>query len=281
MYGLSLTISVKSKTDNDLTTLDARLYPSKRSRFGLNHKGVFSIENDITKASVGTPSRPPFLSKGFSSPATAATQSESPVAPSRPSHRNKAVKLRRERQFHDAAVATSAAGCPIRFKVCLTWHALLTVGEQRDGHCLHLPERERVSRLWRNLRNLYRKHGRPFYVMRAPEYAPNKGAHLHLVICLPESLLSDLLAVLSHVTGSTHDVEAVFTSAERKNGHIARSACRGWLVQRNLRIGNGGEVGAADYLSKAMSRHSVEVQYRLTDELSALVKRYRAQKTAA
>jgi len=61
---------------------------------------------------------------------------------------------------------------------------------------------------------------------------------------------------------------------------VARSACHGWLVQRNTRVGNGGERDAASYIAKSVTQDGFQVQYRLSDALSALVRRHRAQISA-
>lgn len=239
------------------------------------------MQHDDDGVDIGTASRAPFLSKAKATSPTSTRQTKSSVGHRRPSHRKRAAQRKRERLFTDAANATTAAGHPVTFKVCLTWHALTTAGERREGNALHLSERERVSRLWRNLRGLYRRHGLPFYVMRAPEHAGNKGAHLHLAFCLPSRLLSDLVAVLVQHTGASQDIETTFTASERRRGYVARSACRGWLVQRNMRIGAGGERGAAGYLAKSVRHDGVQVQYRISDELSGLVRQHRAAQRGA
>jgi len=181
------------------------------------------------------------------------------------------AQARRGRHFDTAASVATQAGYPFTIVFCLTWHAL-NEGDRRDGHSLGLSEPARVSRLWRNLKNLCHRHGLPFCALRAPEHDARKGSHLHVAMHLPDRLLSDLLDVIARLTGAPPDVTATFTSTERRRGHIARSGCRGWLVQRNLRIGTGGERGAAAYLSKAMTRAGVVTQYRLSDYLSGLVR---------
>jgi hypothetical protein len=185
--------------------------------------------------------------------------------------RDAEAQARRAQLFDTAASVATQAGYPITFVFCLTWRTL-NQGERRPGHSLGLPEPARVSRLWRNLKNLCHRHGLPFCAMRAPEYDAGKGSHLHVAIHLPPHLLPDLLDVLSRLTGAPHDVTATFTSFERKRGHLARSGCKGWLVQRNVRVGTGGEQGAAEYLSKARTRAGVVTQYRLSDFLSGLVR---------
>jgi hypothetical protein len=235
------------------------------------------MHHDDDGLDIGTASRAPYISKGCST----GSKGKGSGGPSRAGHRGRAAQRKRQRLFTDAADATTAAGHPVTFKVCLTWRLLTTAGERREGNALHLSEPERVSRLWRNLRGLYRRHGLPFYVMRAPEHAGNKGSHLHLAFCLPSRLLSDLVAVLVQHTGASQDIETTFTASERKRGYVARSACRGWLVQRNTRIGAGGERGAAGYISKAVRHDGVQVQYRLSDELSGLVRQHRAAQGGA
>lgn len=271
-----MTVFVKYKTDNTAHPSMSGLLPDFRSWFVQRYKGFQDMLHDDDGVDFGTTPRGPYISKPKPSPILSTKQAKTINRHRRPSHRKQAAQRKRERQFIEAAEASAAAGHPITFKVCLTWHALTSAGERREGNALHLPERERVSRLWRNLRGLYRRHGLPFYIMRAPESAGDKGSHLHLALCLPPHLLSDLVAMISQHTGAAQDIEATFTASERKGGYVARSACRGWLVQRNMRIGNGGERGAAEYISKSVKHDDVQVQYRLSGELSALVKQHRA-----
>jgi hypothetical protein len=212
----------------------------------------------------------PISSRPYYSKASEGISTEQ--TPARPTHRNRAAQGKRQRQFAAAAVASSAAQYPLTFTFCLTWDALARAGERRDGHCLHLPEAKRVSRLWRNLKSMCRRHGLTFIAMRGPEYDARKGSHMHVSMHLPDYLLPDLVNILTHITGAPADIATSFTASEMKRGYKARSACRGWLVQRNMRAGNGGDVRVAEYLSKASSRAGVVVQYRLSDALSALVK---------
>ena len=189
------------------------------------------------------------------------------------SSRERSAKQQREkraRRYAMAAQLSSAAGYPLTHHLTLTWGALKE-GERRDGHCLHLPEPEVVSRLWRNLKNLMRKHGLPFIAMRAPEYDNQRSCHLHVVIHLPKQLTPDLLRVVENLTGAPNDTTTIFTVIERQKGYIARSGCCGWLLQENRRVGAGGELGLAGYITKSTQRPEIGSRYYLSGDLSRLL----------
>jgi hypothetical protein len=161
-------------------------------------------------------------------------------------------------------------GYPLTYQLTLTWNALQH-GERRDGHCLHLPEADAVTRLWRNIKNLTKSNNLPFIAMRAPEYDTRRGSHVHIALYLPKKLTPALIRVIENLTGAPNDTTATFTIMERERGHLARSACRGWLLQENRRVGAGGESGLAQYLAKAAQRPKNASRYYLSGDLSRLV----------
>ncbi len=180
-------------------------------------------------------------------------------------------RAKRAEQFKAAASAASAAGYPFTHQVTITWGACKQ-GERRHGHSLDLTEPAIVSRLWRNLKGLMKKNGLPFVAMRAPEYDAQKGCHLHVAMHATDNITPSLIDVIERLTGAPDDTTNVFTMAERRKGFMARSSCCGWLLQKNLRIGAGGEHGLAGYLGKAMPQAEVKAQYRLSDDLHQLTK---------
>ena len=185
----------------------------------------------------------------------------------------RSAKQQREKralQYKTGAQVSARMGYPLTHQLTLTWNALQH-GERRDGHCLHLPEPEAVSRLWRNLKNMLRKRGLPFIAQRAPEYDAQRGLHLHVALHLPERLTRDLISLVENLTGAPDDTTAVFTITERNKGHVARSACRGWLLQENRRVGGGGELGLSQYLAKSTQRPEVSSRYKLSTDLLRLV----------
>mgnify|MGYP006946483174 CR=1 FL=1 len=177
---------------------------------------------------------------------------------------------KRAQRYRTAAQVSSSMGYPLTHQLTLTWNALQH-GERRDGHCLHLPEPDAVSRLWRNLKRLMKKHGLPFIAMRAPEYDNQRHRHLHVALHMPKQLTPALVDVIENLTGAPNDTTAAFSVAERNRGYLARSACRGWLLQENRRVGAGGELALAGYLTKSAQRPEITSRYYLSGDLSRLV----------
>lgn len=182
----------------------------------------------------------------------------------------KQQREKRAQRYTWAARVSAAAGYPLTHHLTLTW-AALRHGERRDGHCLHLSEPEVVRRLWRNLKHLHRKHGMPFVGMRAPEYDARRGQHLHLALHLPEQLVPDFVQVIERLTGAPTDTTVIFTVGERHRGYVARSACHGWLMQENRRVGAGGEVGLAEYAAKSAQKPEGGARYKLSTDLLSLM----------
>lgn len=182
------------------------------------------------------------------------------------------VREKRAHKYAQAAQVSSAVGYPLTHQLTLTWNALAQ-GERRDGHSLHLPEPEVVGRLWRNLKHMLRKSGLPFIAMRAPEYDAKRASHLHVAMHLPDDCTTDLIQVIENLTGAPNDTTTIFTTTERNRGYLARSGCRGWLLQENRRLGAGGELGLVGYLTKASKRPEVVSRYRLSGDLSRLIPR--------
>lgn len=182
----------------------------------------------------------------------------------------KQQREKRAQRYTTAAQVSARMGYPLTYQLTLTWNALQH-GERRDGHCLHLPEPDAVTRLWRNLKHLTKSNGLPFIAMRAPEYDARRGSHIHVALYLPERLTPALIRVIENLTGAPDDTTTVFTIAEINRGYLARSACHGWLLQGNRRVGTGGELGLTKYLTKSAQRRENASRYYLSGDLSRLV----------
>jgi hypothetical protein len=176
---------------------------------------------------------------------------------------------RRKARFTAAAKLSADAGYPLTCQMTLTWHAL-QYGELREGNCLDMPETKILSRLWRNLKHLAKTNGLPFIAMRAPENDAHKGLHVHIALHLPEHLRPALIRVVEKLTGAP-DGQEKFKCAERNRGYFARSGCKGWLLQENRRVGAGGEIGLATYLTKSARRPESTSRYYLSGDLSRIV----------
>lgn len=207
------------------------------------------------------------------------TQAKPPTKRPALTARERSAKQQREKRtarYTAAAKLSASTGYPLTYHITLTWHAL-QYGELREGNCLDMSETQILSRLWRNLKHLAKTNGLPFIAMRAPESDERKGAHVHIAMHLPEHLRPALIRVIEKLTGAPDEREK-FTCAEHNRGFLARSGCKGWLLQENRRIGAGGEIGLATYLAKSARRPESASRYYLSGDLSRLVAN--AHKTA-
>jgi hypothetical protein len=162
--------------------------------------------------------------------------------------------------------------------VTVAWHALETVGERRDGHCLGLPPAERDRRVWAALRRVASRHAVPFVAVRAPEHDRQRGQHLHLALHLPgDDAIRDALAAIERLTGALAD-DVTITGrplsglGRQRQGVVAASPCRGWMLQRAVTGGGGSAVALAQYLAKSAGRDVALGQHRLSNALAALAR---------
>jgi len=195
---------------------------------------------------------------------------------------SRADDQRRRRQWFVAAVAAETAGHPLSITLHITWGALKhDNGAMGSKAFLGLPEIERQKKLWTSMRQVVIRHGVPWLAGTAPEHDAHRKLHLHMVMHLPDSAIHDAVACLERLTGVrtewTEPRGRTFHGPGRQvYGAVAKSACGGWLLQRNLRVGVSGSEGIAAYASKASGKALVEGQYRLSNALSALEKSHRA-----
>ena len=189
----------------------------------------------------------------------------------------RAMARRRVTDWTAAASAAEAAGHPLNVALHITWSALAG-GDRREGHCLGVPAVERERRLWRVLRLVAVRARVPWLAARAPEHDKARGLHLHMVLHLPDAAaIRDAIGQVERLTGAP--AEFVDTSGRkvrglgrRHHGVVARSACGGWLWQRNIEALGGGGIGIAQYAAKGTGKAAVEGQHRLSNELSALAR---------
>lgn len=184
---------------------------------------------------------------------------------------------RRRRQWLRAAAATEAAGFPLTVAITVTWSACIAA-DPLPGHALGLPEEARSARLWGGLRRLAKRHGvQAFLAARAPEYDSQKGAHLHLMVHLPDAALRELVTLIERITGARAenmnmpDGVSMKIGGKLRHGVLARGALGAWMIQRNIRAGDGGTEGFIDYMSKQPRSEKVRTQHRLSGDLLALI----------
>jgi len=221
----------------------------------------------------------------FSPPAAAGPRAGATIVWEKPAprlpdpRRQRAERKRREKQWLNAASGAERAGWPLNTAIHFTWHALMTAGERLPGNVLHHPECERVGIVWRRLRHHLKDHGEPFLAARAPERSGEKGPHLHLALHWPRPY-EELVVLVETLTGAPREYLREPESPawersptkDRKRGYVARSDCGGWLVQTNVRPGEGGSEGLLGYLSKSARTDRDQPQFRLSDALSDLAR---------
>lgn len=194
-----------------------------------------------------------------------------------------------EREWLNSAEALLANGKPINVFATFTWSALL-LDDRRDGHYLGLPEAERSNDISREFRRILRKHGQPFYALRAPEYDATRGSHLHLALHVPHDLGEEMIALIERVTGAPRDpaigyrhrhhpdIAKPLPTAGRNVQGVAASARpehgRGWMVQWNLREEDGGRDTLIGYMRKHKPTGKVDGQYRRSNALTSLTRQY-------
>lgn len=183
---------------------------------------------------------------------------------------------RRVAEWTAAAEAAEAAGYPINVALHITWSALAG-GECRPGHCLGLAAPKREVRIWSGMRQVAARAKVPWLAARAPEYDRKRGLHLHTMLHLPdEAALRDAVRQIEKLTGAPAEWidpagRSVRSAGRTTHGVVARSACGGWLLQRNV-AALGASIGIAAYAAKGDGKAHVEGQHRLSNALSALAR---------
>ena len=172
----------------------------------------------------------------------------------------KADQRRRRSEWSRSVDATVQAGFPI--------NAHITILSDVD----HIEEI--TSAMWRRLRRLMQRKGLPFYAVRAPEYARNRGQHLHIALHLPPSLYGDVAAALVEVTGAR--MAGWFDVAGRSLGStlgvVAKSSCGGWMLQRHVEDAGGCPKRLIAYAAKGDGKHKAIGRHQRSGELSQLTR---------
>lgn len=192
----------------------------------------------------------------------------------------KASERRRQAQWIAAAIAAADAGTPFNVAVHLTWFNLAN-GDRRGGRSdiLGLDLAEREKRVWAALRQIAVRHGVDWIAARAPEYIGHRGQHLHLAVHLPDMALADVIEAVQRLTGVPAEWvdfrgRSSRSAGRNSRGVIGRSACGGWLIQRNTRKGADGGSGIMAYAAKGDGKAQVEGQHRLSNAAAALAREH-------
>lgn len=188
----------------------------------------------------------------------------------------KASAKRRRDDWAAADAAATAAGHPLNVALHVTWSGLMA-GDRRHGHVLGLSETLREKRFWSGLRLVAARAGVPWLAARGPEFDRTRGLHLHLVLHLPDvAALRHAVQVIERLSGAPAEWfdakgRTVQGLGRRHYGVVGRSACGGWLLQRNDPE-RGGTGALVAYAGKATCADQVEGQHRLSHELAALIR---------
>lgn len=176
----------------------------------------------------------------------------------------KADQRRRRQEWSQSVDATMRAGFPI--------NAHITILSDVD----HIEEV--TSAMWRRLRRLMQRKGVPFYAVRAPEYARNRGQHLHIALHLPPSLYGDVATALVEVTGSP--MAGWFDVAGRSLGNtlgvVTKSDCGGWMLQRHVDGAGGCPKRLITYAGKGDGKHKAVGRHQRSGELIQLTRQFAA-----
>jgi len=204
-------------------------------------------------------------------------RTEAQKAQSRANWVLKASRRRRVSEWTQAATGAARIGMPLNVALHITWSALY-VGDRRDGHILGLPPLDRDKRLWAALRLCAARAGVPFLAARGPEYDKRRGLHLHVVLHLPDTrAIRDCMDVVEKLTGAPAEWSdmrgrKIPGLGRKHDGVVARSACRGWFLQKHIAASGGDGLGIAAYAAKGDGKAAVEGQHRLSYALKALAK---------
>lgn len=153
----------------------------------------------------------------------------------------------------------------------------------RRGHIQNMDEIKREKRLWAELRMVATRAGVKFIAGRAPEHDKTHGLHLHVTIHLPNiRAITDAIETIGQLTGAPAvwcDMRGrcLRSSGRTTRGVVAKSACGGWLLQRQDPASNGSSVDLVTYTAKGTGKSKVEGQHRLSNDLAALARQWQSE----
>jgi hypothetical protein len=156
-----------------------------------------------------------------------------------------ADRRRRLAEWRASEAAARAAGVPI--------NAQLTVLSKTDDIVAV------TESLWRRLRRLMGRKSLLFIAARAPEYAPGKKHHIHIVAHIPERLYGDVANIVSDVTKTA--MAPWFDPNGRRLGRngpygVVTMAHNGdWMFQRYVDGIGGSPELLVGYGAKGQGKH--------------------------
>jgi hypothetical protein len=153
-------------------------------------------------------------------------------------------------RFREAVAFAYAMDWPLNIAVTITWDALITAGEQNEGHCLGRGEWGREKYTRDELARLCRSHGISFVALWGRDVGQTMGSHVHLSMFWPPYRLAQLVAVIERVSGSP----AAFVLDPYSRKIVARSVCGGWQIDMNIR--GQDQQGALDFAEYIATQHA-------------------------
>jgi len=155
-------------------------------------------------------------------------------------------------------------------------------GYMLDAHITVIAEWENIeaisAALWRRMRRLMQRNGLPFMAMRAPEYTPRRGHHMHMAQHLPERLYGDVASALEAVTGTA--MARWFDVSGKSLGNVAGVVCMAadgsWMLQRHVDGLGGSDERLVQYASKSDGKHKTVGRHQRSAALVELTHRFSA-----
>lgn len=171
------------------------------------------------------------------------------LRPSRHARRKARERLVR---FSEAAAFAYAMDWPLNIGLTMTWTALQTAGERKEGHCLGRGEWDREKYTRDELARLCRSEGLPFVALWGRDVGAEMGSHVHLSMFWPSYKLGRLVAVIERISGSSAD----FVLKPYAADVVARSVCGGWQINMNTRKDDKqSALEWAEYIAAQHAKH--------------------------
>lgn len=162
-------------------------------------------------------------------------------------------------RFRKAVAFAYAMDWPLNISLTITWAALETAGERREGHCLGRGGWEREKYTRDELARLCRSEGLPFVALWGRDIGTDMGSHVHLSMFWPSYKLGQLVAVIERISGSSAD----FVLNTYAANVVARSVCGGWQINMNTRKDDKqSALEWAEYIAAQHAKHPAPPEIR-------------------
>jgi hypothetical protein len=172
----------------------------------------------------------------------------------------KADRERRLQAWLKSDAAAQAAGLPINAHLTVLLDADYMVAATES--------------LWRRLRRLTAAASLPFVAARAPEHAPGRKHHLHVVAHLREETYAAVAEVLADITGvGTAWFDARGRCLGRKHHGVVAVATDGrWMLQRHVDGAGGSSRHLIDYVAKGHGKQRAIGRHQRSQHLTQLTR---------